>query len=167
MRCKFLFILMISFVFFSCHNEGSADDSRDIKKSEFSIKEFIGSKIGYEKNGKIILTVKTKELVNSFNNYSIKFKLGRRAVSHLVEEIEGKSYLRFFNEDGSVSTVALLKEKNNVSNSNKSAVVPIVHIGSTVCTIEACANCCGCVPNGEYCTACQLDGTDCVRTTSS
>ncbi|NCO63530.1 MAG: hypothetical protein GW839_11965 [Flavobacteriales bacterium] len=167
MRRKVLFVLMSLVVLISCNKEEeSTNNLVNIEKSGVLAKEFLGSKVGYEKNGEFVLTVNAKELVHSFNNFSSNFKLGYRAVSHHIEEIDGNNYLRFFNEDGSISTIALLKEKNNNSNSKKSTEASLVYAGNTVCTTEACANCCGCVPDGDYCSACQLDGTDCVRTTS-
>ncbi|MGK0307892.1 MAG: hypothetical protein ACI8RP_000848 [Urechidicola sp.] len=41
-----------------------------------------------------------------------------------------------------------------------------MQVGETVCTTADCANCCGCVPNGDYCTHCDLNSNDCKRTTS-
>ena len=156
---KILFILITSLLFASCENKND-DTSEDIESSQEE--EFLGSTVGYEESGKLILTVSGKELVNSFNSYSKKFNLGYKAVSNIIEEIDGKNYVRFFNEDGSVSTVALINKLSNLSKSS----TPITTIGSTVCTTQACADCCGCIPNGDYCTHCQVDVLDCKRTTS-
>lgn len=78
-------------------------------------------------------------------------------------EIEENFYLRFYNDDTSASTVALIESKSEGLNSTH---LPFA-VGGTICSSLDCANCCGCIPDGLYCKTCSLNSDDCSRTTSS
>jgi hypothetical protein len=150
-KILFLFLILISM---SCSNEVEETISE-----EFLSQKFVGNTVAYlDSNNAIKLGVSNTEIMKSFNNYSNMLDLGFKAHSLELLEIENKHYLRFYNDDKSVSTVALINDKLTTNT---------MKIGGTVCTTISCANCCGCVPNGDYCTDCTLDSGDCKRTTSS
>jgi len=159
---KKLFLLLLTVVLVSCDDENNIDQTQATISAEFSSEKFVGNKVAYKVNEVIKLGVSNKQLLNSFNNYSEKLELGKKALSLQMEEINGKNYIRFHNEDMSVSTVALINTTKNGSQNNNQ----IMSIGVTVCTSVACANCCGCIPDGSYCSLCNLSVPDCKRTTS-
>lgn len=160
----FLFSLITLLV--ACSNEiANKVDLTPEQKLEFSAKNFVNTTIAYEKNDEIKLGVDKDDLLNSFNDYSKKFEIGSDAKSYLIEEIDGKNYLRFYHKDNNgldqVSTVALIMTKKDTKNS-----LVKYKTGLTTCTTTVCNNCCGCVPDGSYCTRCQLDTLACTRTTT-
>lgn len=162
---KKIFILTLIIISVSCGNENDISKIENTISTEFSLEKFVGSKVGYIEKAEIELVITNDDLIKSFNNYSKKIKLGKKAISSEMLEVGGKNYIRFYNEDESVSTVALintLKNKNDFQSTYK-----LIEIGTTVCTTEECANCCGCIPNGDYCTRCQINLLDCKRTTSN
>ena len=156
---KKLFIISFLSVFvFSCSNEDTYSILDKFDTSNFSTKQFVGNIVAFQKNNEVKLGIKDNKLLESFNNYSKKLGLGLSAVSLQLEKIDNKDYIRFFNKGGSVSTVALLKD---IEDSNGRYA-----IGETVCTTTSCASCCGCVPDGNYCSPCDFNTADCKRTTS-
>jgi len=159
---KIFYFLALTTLLFSCKNQDNKDKLDKLNTIKFSTEKFVGSTVAYQENNKIKLGITNKELLNSFNNYSAKLKLDFKADSSQIKKIDGKNYIRFFNENGSVSTVALL----NVPKS-KNSKIKLLYIGKTTCTTTDCAYCCGCLPNGDYCTPCDLNSNDCIRTTSN
>lgn len=147
----FLFIIIICF---SCSNNYDSQNETTISKA-FSTEKFVGNTVAYKNNDTVKLGVSEAKLIESFNNYNDEFELNSKAISLELIEIETKHYIRFYNDDKSVSTVALLK-----SDSNK------LVFGGTICKTTSCSSCCGCVPNGDYCTKCEYNTSDCSRTTS-
>lgn len=162
MKNTFL-ILLITFSLACSTPSGDSPGSVTTEEIMFSAKNLTGSTVAFKQNGIIQLGVSKEEILSSFNEYVQKSDLGLRAHSFTIEEIDGKNYIRFYNEDESVSTVELLPKKNTDINSDS----PIYEIGSTICTTTECANCCGCIPSGDYCTGCENSVLDCKRTTSS
>ena len=162
---KVILLLAIVNLLFSCNSE----EQTELSNEEFSSSELIGAKVAYKNEvGEVVLGVKQDELLNSFNKFSKKVKLNKKAKSFKVMEIHDKEYIRFFNEDGSVSTIALLYSSNKFKESFSQSKSPhkLMYVGETVCTTEDCSACCGCVPDGNYCTNCELNAMDCKRTTS-
>lgn len=154
--------MFISIGLISCQTE---DKNQEISESNhdapFEFKNFTNSNVGFDKDNEVELNVSYEKIVNTFNEFSDKFKLGLEAKNFKVITIENNKYIRFFNKDNTVSTVELIKDENNVYST-----------GSTVCTSTSCASGGGCVPNGVYCTPCQPYGPDspitgdCIRTTT-
>ena len=95
--------------------------------------------------------------------YSKRFssKLGQdiNPQSLTIESINGKKFLRIFNDDNTVSTVELTLDNSN-----------FYFTGGTICKSKPNSPGEGCVPKGEYCTP-SSKGTDsgefCERTTAS
>jgi hypothetical protein len=108
------------------------------------------------------VTISEKSLLNSFNAFSKKNQLNKYALSFEVLKIDGKFFLRFHNQDESSSTIELIGNEGYSKPSN--TLTMSFETGETVCTSAACASCCGCVPDGDYCTECTKGG--CSRTTS-
>jgi len=156
---KKLFILLLVFATFSCSNENDLNEMEDTISKNFSIEKFIGSAVAYKSNNEIKLGVSETKIINSFNKYSERVNLGKRAISMELLNIDDQNYFRFYNEDNSVSTVAVT--------SVGSAQDDVVIVGQTVCTSSACSNGGGCLPNGPYCTKCTRDRDDCQRSTST
>ena len=146
---------------FSCNNESSEETLSNFDTSNFSTKQFVGNIVGFQDGEDVKLGIKEENIIKSFNNYNKSLNQDLVAVSILIEKIEDNDYIRFYNEDGSVSTVALLEANvNNLSDTTRYAM------GGTVCTTSSCASCCGCVPDGNYCTPCEYNTSDCSRKTS-
>lgn len=161
MKNTFL-ILLMTFGLACSTPSGDNPGPNTAEEIMFSAKNLTGSTVAFKQNGIIQLGVSEEEILSSFNEYAQKSDFGTRAHSFTIEEIDEKNYIRFYNEDESVSTIALLPKKNTEINSNS----PIYEIGSTICTTTECANCCGCIPSGDYCTRCEVSVLDCKRTTS-
>ncbi len=156
-------MLLLTFVIASCSSDNDSKEIVSDMSAKFLQENFVGSEVAYKLNDEVKLGVSEKDLINSFNKFSEKVKLEKKAVDIEILTINDKNYVRFYNDDKSVSTVALLKTskiENNTQNGVK------MMIGETVCTSGACANCCGCIPDGSYCSACELNNNDCRRTTS-
>lgn len=120
------------------------------------------SEIGTKKGDDIVLNVSKDKLLEVFRADSKRYMLEINPVSCEIEKINEKDYLRFYNEDETVSTIELLVDGNGN-----------VTTGSTICTSKDCASGGGCVPDGQYCTKCNSDGEgsdhsegDCQRTTT-
>lgn len=155
-------LIFIVLLFISCTAEVN-ENNQMIQKMEFSTKNFIGSTIAFEDNkGIVSLGVSKEDLISAFNIYSQKNELGITTKSFEIFNLDSKNYIRFYNDDESVSTIALIK--NDMQ--SKKVATTIYSLGSTVCTSTECANCCGCIPNGAYCTRCEIRLTDCKRTTT-
>lgn len=166
MKNTFILIALLTLLF-ACSNENTNnEDLKADEQLEFSAKNFVNGTIAYEKNGEIKLGVTKDDLLNSFNSFATKFDIGSNAKSYLIEEIDGGNYVRFYhkNKDGlaQVSTIALIKSKKRTKDSS----ITMYRTGSTVCSTTECANCCGCVPSGDYCTRCDINIFDCKRTTT-
>ena len=158
-------LVLTSILCISCN--GNDEIPNELSSVDFSSKGFVGTKVAYKNEKSVKLEISNDELINSFNTYSSKYGLNKRGESFEMLEIEGKYYIRFTNTDDSVSTVALLNHSSKFRNqNNKIGNFNIMYIGETVCTTEACSACCGCIPDGSYCTNCELNARDCTRTTS-
>jgi len=156
---KKLFLLFFAIVLvYSCTN---GESNNNFDASTFSTDKFVGNIVAFQDKDEIKLGIPDHDVIQSFNNYSKKLNLGLQAVSTQIETINGKHYIRFINKDKSISTVALLSVSDNASDNNK------LVIGKTICTTSACTNCCGCVPEDNYCSACEDSSSDCKRTTSN
>ncbi|WP_298424506.1 hypothetical protein [uncultured Kordia sp.] len=156
----FLYIFLIIFVV-SCSNSDDVDQMEDTIAKDFTVEKFTGNKIAYKYNDNVSLGVPKTKLITSFNNFSRELGLDKKALSVEILEVEKEYYIRFYNEDKSVSTVALLPVENSKNDQH------IFSIGKTTCHSTACSNCCGCLPKGDYCTKCEVDYKDCERTTTS
>jgi len=156
-------MLLLTFVIVSCSSDNDTKEIENEMSAKFLSENFVRAEVAYRLSGEVKLGVLEKDLINSFNNYSEKVELGTKAVRLEILTIEDKNYIRFYNEDKSVSTVALLKT-SKIENLTQNGVKMM--IGETVCTSGACANCCGCIPDGSYCSPCELNNNDCRRTTS-
>ncbi|WP_296384910.1 hypothetical protein, partial [Winogradskyella sp.] len=160
---KIILLIPVFLILVACSNEKANENIDITQEIKFSAKNFVNNTFAYKQNDVVKLGVTKDELLSSFNNYSTKFKLGSEAKSYLIEEISNKNYVRFFHEDGLVSTVALIP---NAEISKKLPSIITYRSGSTVCTTTYCSNCCGCIPEGKYCTPCELIAEDCKRTTT-
>lgn len=157
MKKVILFFIVIFIA--SCHSEDyeitkTPDSSNKIENLNLS-------KIGTKKGDDIVLNVSKEMLLEVFRADSKKYILGINPVSCKIEKINAKDYLRFYNEDKTVSTIELLVDGNGN-----------VTTGKTICTSDICATGGGCIPDGQYCTKCQPPGQppahpggDCLRTT--
>ncbi|WCO03241.1 hypothetical protein [Psychroserpens ponticola] len=162
---KIVYLITFLALIVACSNENSNSEGLNAKqKLEFSAKNFVNSTIAYDNKGEITFGVTKDELYNSFNAYATKFEIGSHAESYLIEDIDGKNYIRFYHKSNNgleqVSTIALIKNKN------KDSSLITYRSGRTVCTTIECANCCGCIPDGDYCTKCEIAHLDCKRTTT-
>ncbi|MGK0307891.1 MAG: argonaute-like protein implicated in RNA metabolism and viral defense [Urechidicola sp.] len=106
---KNLFILFLTIILVSCGNEDDISKIESTISSEFSPEKFVGSTIAHKLNDEIKLGIIEKELITSFNNYSKKMELGKKALSYEIFKIEENRYIRFYNEEGAASTVAFTK----------------------------------------------------------
>jgi hypothetical protein len=164
MKAKFLLITVLTLILFSCLDENIKNDIDDNSKKSENL-NIIGSEIAKLKDGKVELIFTDNEIIESFNKFSNKVKLNKIALSLEVLEIEENYYLRFYNDDESVSTIALIKKESQEKNKDNYSTITFWG-GETICSSTACANCCGCIPDGDYCSNCSLDTFDCSRTTS-
>ena len=157
---RLLFCAMLV-VFMSCENEVSKEEVPGLE-FETTFEKMTGSDIGYLEGNKVKLGVSDETIMKTFKDFSFKSGLNLEPQSFEIIEVNGLNYLRFYSKDHTASTIALLK-----GNQNK------VITGGTVCTSSACSACCGCLPDGEYCTKCEryqpLPGgpeNDCLRSTA-
>ena len=158
---KLLFFALILFSA-SCKNEEVNFIDTELKAPV--LKELIGSKIAHQESDKIILDVSDSMIMQSFKKFIEENDLKLNPQSFKVVSIDNKNYLRFYSDNNQVSTIALIKGKDNQ-----------YIVGKTVCTSTACASGGGCVPNGLYCTECippyaNPEGPirgDCTRVTTS
>ncbi|MFK5983014.1 MAG: hypothetical protein QM499_08880 [Flavobacteriaceae bacterium] len=149
-----LFLLIIS-----CEKQ---DNTNNDLGENFTFENIINNKIGIEKNGTFTLNVLNDDVINAFKKFSLKNDLNLKPLSFKVIIIDNNEYLRFYNENNQVSTIALIKDDSGHYKT-----------GGTVCTSSACSSGGGCVPNGLYCTPCKPQGPDssvngdCKRVTSN
>lgn len=143
----------------SCEKE---DNGVDVNTVEFELdstfKSLTNSKIGFEKDGEIVLGVSNGLIMKEFKKLVTKSGLELKLQSFEVVSIDNNKYLRFYSEGDNVSTIALIKDDNGN-----------YRTGSTVCKSKACASGGGCVPNGLYCTECKWPNGnpgDCERITT-
>ena len=143
----------------SCEKE---DNGVDVNTIEFELdadfKSLTNSKIGFEKDGQLVLGVSNDLIMKEFKNFVTKSDLELKPQSFEVISVDNNEYLRFYSKGGEVSTLALLKDLNNQYRS-----------GTTVCTTQNCASGGGCLPNGSYCSKCTPPPgypNDCVRTST-
>lgn len=158
MKKVILFFILIFVA--SCNSEDK--EITNTTKSNNHIERLNLSTIGTKKGDDIVLNISKDMLLEVFRADSKRNMLEINPVSCKIEKINKKDYLRFYNEDDTVSTIELLVDENGN-----------VTTGSTICTSRACATGGGCVPNGQYCTKCVPDGAgpqhpggDCHRTTT-
>lgn len=165
---KNIYYLLLILMITNCSNteDANKDDISSIKQS-FNTEFFIDNIVGYStKEGDVKIIISENDLLESFNIYSKKYASGVTATSLKVLEIEKKSYIRYYNTDGSVSTVALVHNNNGINHITPDSENNFIQIGKTVCRTKTCISCCGCIPDGSYCKNCSQDHEDCERTTS-
>lgn len=139
------------------------DDNSERDSIESSFDTFINSTVAVENNGVVELNYGNDKILDVFQKFSNKTKLGLQAESLSVETFNDKNYLRIYSKQNKVSTVALIKDENGQ-----------YRTGDTICTSSDCASGGGCLPEGSYCTKCYPEGTqsrgpitgDCTRTSS-
>lgn len=159
MKKVLLFSIFIAVFALSCNSDESkvvdSNNSRlenaangDLEKLSFSV-------IGVKKDNNIVLNISKDKLLEVFRAESKRNGLEGNPLSCRIEKINNKDYLRFHNDDDTVSTIELLVDsEGNVTT------------GGTVCKSKACASGGGCLPNGLYCTECKTFNFDCERTTT-
>ncbi|MDO5656665.1 MAG: hypothetical protein Q4G27_11065 [Flavobacteriaceae bacterium] len=154
---KSLIYLSLAFFLLSCNNDDKIKInqlSEKIISSDLHRTGINQGIIGKYTNGQIVLDYSSDDMLEIFEQDLMDIYNETKPVSVKVIEINNKDYLRFFNNDETVSTIELFTENN------------IVYTGKTVCTSKICASGGGCIPDGEYCTKCEKLAEDCVRTTS-
>ena len=163
---KSFYLLSLLFIIFSCENSETSNESAALKlDSDFT--KLTGSVLSFTEQG-VEVTVSDSKLMSTFKNFVIQNDLDSEPLYHKIVSIDGKNYLRFYSKDNYVSTIDLIE-------TNSETGKKIIELGSTVCTSEACASGGGCVPNGDYCTACIPPNTqpgsgitgECKRSTSN
>jgi hypothetical protein len=160
---NYIIILLAIFVVSCSDDNGNTDQQLKINENSL-MQKFTGSEVALLTKEGVKLTVKDDQLLKSFNHYSKQNSLDKIADRFEIIDFEGENYIRFFNEDGSTSTVKLQK----VSNSNKRTNTASLSLGGTVCSSSKCSWCCGCMPKDDgYCSFCENDSTDCTRSSSS
>lgn len=159
MRKILMLVCAFALVCLSCEQENNTQNTQEFElKKDIKFDELTNSQIGFEKNGEIELVVSDEKIMTTFQNFVFKSRLGLEPQSFEIIKVDNISYLRFYSKNHKASTIALIKEDNNQ-----------YRTGSTICTSSACSNCCGCLPEGDYCTECRPYGPnnpqkgDCVR----
>lgn len=159
MRNILMLVWAFALVCLSCEQENNTQNADEFElKKDFKFDELTNSKIGFEKNGEIELVVSDEEIMTTFQNFVFKTRLELEPQSFEIIEVDTISYLRFYSKNHKASTIDLIKGVNNQYST-----------GSTICTSSACSNCCGCLPDGDYCTECRPyrpnnpQKGDCVR----
>ena len=168
---EYVFILLLFSFLFSCENEDVKRENSSAVEIElarknlstnslatYSFAELTNSAIGYDDNGTIKLGVPNEKILETFFWFSRLHSSKLTPKSFEIVEIDGLNYLRFYSENDIVSTIALIKNENDQ-----------YITGSTVCESVRCASGGGCIPDGLYCTKCEINGIpgDCKRTTTS
>lgn len=146
----------------------TSDDKKAEELKSKSFQELMKSEVGVIDGNEVLLDISKDELVAKFKDYAKEIALGVEPYKVEIINVDSSNYLRFYNTNKTVSTVALI-EKANIA-----AKLPPVELGNTVCTSVQCATGGGCLPNGDYCTVCIPPGTqpgsgitrDCTRSTS-
>lgn len=142
----------------SCEKDANPIDSDSNSISTVNVeldkafKNITNNDVGYIQDGKVELGVSDEKILSVFKDFIEESNLEFETKSFEVITIDDKNYLRFYGKNNMASTIALVKGDND-----------ILKTGKTVCTSDYCASCCGCVPDGLYCTECP---GDCKRTTT-
>ncbi|MEP6260502.1 MAG: hypothetical protein ABJ092_02910 [Gillisia sp.] len=157
MKAKLHLFLLFCITLFSCQTGNLKPSSSENVSSEMG--DFTYSKIGVEENGTLKLLVTENSILKSSKRFSSKLGQDINPQSLTIESINGKKFLRIFNDDNTVSTVELTLDNSN-----------FYFTGGTICKSKPNSPGEGCVPKGEYCTP-SSKGTDsgefCERTTAS
>lgn len=152
---KYVFTFLCALFFVSCLQE-------EINTPATLLEGFSGAKIPCQYNNGLQVNVAEQELLNAFNQHAAETGLNKTAISCEVFNYGESHYLRFHNNDGSGSNVALIKDASSASRGADGTVVQNFTIGTTTCTSKACASCCGCLPKeGGGCTKCTTGDKDC------
>ena len=157
-----LFLVLMSLIFASCETEDNNKDTNvSVMDLELDFDHLINRKIGHEVNGEVKLGVSKDKVMSAFKDFVLKTDLDLEPESFEIISIDNTNYLRFYSKNHQASTIELIIDTDNQ-----------FRTGTTVCTSSACSSCCGCVPNGTYCTKCKPQGNDspiegdCKRTTT-
>ncbi len=168
---KYLNLLCLVLFLFSCGNEDVKLEESNVVATEmarknlsinstktFNFDELTNTAIGYDNEGKVELGVTDYKIMETFILYSKLHNSQLNPKSFEIIEIDELHYLRFFSEDDIVSTIALVKDGNDQ-----------YITGRTICESKRCASGGGCIPDGQYCTKCEVNTLpgDCKRTTIS
>ncbi len=159
MKKYFVLLFVLSLFTFSCEQEDRNSNSME-SDSNVNFERLTNSLVGFEKNGKIDLNVSDDNIMKTFKKFAFDSRLELEPESFELIKVDNQSYLRFYSKDHKASTIALIKGDDNQ-----------YRTGDTVCTSSACSACCGCLPNGSYCTECRPYGPnnpqkgDCTRST--
>jgi len=157
---KILFILLVALIFQACENDNNTED--ESVDFNLSFDKLTNSKVGQELNGEFVLGVSNKSLLSTYKKFATKFNSDIEVQSVAVITIDNKKYLRFYFDNGMISTIAIIKDRNG-----------LYHTGNTICESVDCASGGGCIPEGVYCTECKPNRPsqpistkgDCKRTT--
>ncbi|ARN76858.1 hypothetical protein BST97_01940 [Nonlabens spongiae] len=159
---KILSLIGIILIAASCERDNADSNESQIFERNLELKSVMNSKIGkIDSDGAIHLTATDASIRIEAQKFLRKGDEKASLVEYHVEDIDGKSYLRWSGDNNKVATVAL-----NVNPQNGD-----VSLGETVCESTRCASGGGCVPDGQYCTECRPYGPsgvkgDCKRTTT-
>ena len=157
MRAKLFLPVFFCISLFSCQTRNLKNSPSENITAEMG--DFTYSKIAAEENGSLKLLVTENSILKSAKRFSTKIGQEINPQSLSIETINGKKFLRIFNEDNTVSTVELMLDDLNIYST-----------GGTICKSKPNAPGEGCVPNGEYCTPTSKgtgSGEFCERTTAS
>ena len=157
MKAKLHLFLLLSITLISCQTGNLKPSSPENVSSEMV--NFTYSKIAVEENGTLKLLVTKNSILKSAKRFSEKLGQDINPQSLTIESINGKKFLRIFNDDNTVSTVELTLDNSNLYST-----------GGTICKSKPNSPGKGCVPKGEYCTPASKgtgSGEFCERTTAS
>lgn len=158
MKKSFYLLIVVPFLLLSCENNRIEENNDNSSKSTLSeMPELLGSEIALMKDSVVQLTVSESSVMAAAKSFFKKTDLQTEPVSFKIIDVNNNKYLRFYNEDNTLSTIELIVD----STSHK------IILGSTICTSDVCVSGGGCVPDGVYCTECNGGLGDCKRTTSS
>ena len=165
MKKVFLFLFTSSLLIACDSNHHNSLNLLKTLEQNFNINKFSGNEAAYVDVQKNLNLISDELLIKSFNIYSKKIGLNKVAITSELIDNENNFYLRFHNSDNSASTVALVE---NVSNNLKTNETTnrFMMLGGTTCISSSCSHCCGCLPNGDYCTNCERWNPDCTRSTT-
>jgi len=152
-------VLLFSLVFISSCNSDETNKRNDVSAKAFN--ELMGNEIGTLNKGEVLLDISNEKLLSLYNFQKLDENI--KSERFEVVKFDSKNYIRFYNNDKSVSTIALIENKSNKK----------IILGQTECTSVQCATGGGCLPNGDYCTKCVPEGAqpgsgitgDCKRKT--
>lgn len=156
--------LFVTFLLPSCNsenensaNENSANEnSKQISTKLEKMDSFFGSKIAVSKGTDLEVVVEKVDVLFYAEEALKDTGFNLKPKDFKIIDQNNKKYLRIYSNDDYVSTVELILENGSYK------------IAKTVCTSKVCASGGGCIPNGDYCTACEYakgtPSTDCTRT---